>query len=145
MTAFNNPFLLGFDEIEGMLNRITKSAEGFPPYNIEQMEPDLIRITLAVAGYGPDDLEMTLEDNQLMIRGRQNQGTEHHYLYRGIAARSFIKSFVLADGMVVAGAALENGLLAIDLKKPVKKSHVQHIEIKTKSSPVLIGTAKRKK
>ena len=145
MTAFNNPFLLGFDELEGMLDRITKSAEGFPPYNIEQLSPDLLRITLAVAGYKGSDLEMTLEDNQLMIRGRQNPEIEHHYLYRGIAARSFIKSFVLADGMTVAGASLENGLLSVDLKKPIKKSHVQRIEIKTKSGPVLIGTAKRKK
>lgn len=145
MTAFNNPFLLGFDEIEGMLNRITKSAEGFPPYNIEQLTPDLLRITLAVAGYGASDLEMTLEDNQLMIRGRQNQGAEHHYLYRGIAARSFIKSFVLADGMTVAGASLENGLLSIDLKKPIKKSHVQRIQIKTKTNPVLIDAGRRKK
>ncbi|MDY6407468.1 MAG: Hsp20 family protein [Pseudomonadota bacterium] len=145
MTAFNNPFLLGFDEIEGMLDRITKSAESFPPYNIEQTSFDTLRITLAVAGYGASDLEMTLDDNQLMIRGRQNQDTEHHYLYRGIAARSFIKSVVRADGMTVMGASLENGLLAIDLKKPVKKSHVQHIEIKTRSQPVLIDTAKRKK
>ena len=145
MSAFNNPFLLGFDEIEGMLDRITKSTEGFPPYNIEQLSPDLLRITLAVAGYKETDLDMTLEDNQLMIRGRQSQEVEHHYLYRGIAARSFIKSFVLADGMTVVGASLENGLLSIDLKKPVKKSHIQRIEIKTKSKPVLIGTAKRKK
>jgi len=145
LTAFNNPFLLGFDELEGMLDRITKNAEGFPPYNIEQLSPELLRITLAVAGYGATDLEMTLDDNQLMIRGRQNQDAPHHYLYRGIAARSFIKSFVLADGMTVAGASLENGLLSVDLKKPMKKSHVQRIEIKTKSGPVLIGTAKRKK
>ena len=145
MTAFNNPFLLGFDELEGMLDRITKSAEGFPPYNIEQLSSDTLQIALAVAGYSATDLEMTLEDNQLMIRGRQNQSLEHHYLYRGIAARSFIKSFVLADGMTVIGATLENGLLMINLKKPVKKSHVQRIEIKTKSSPVLIDAGRRKK
>ena len=145
MSTFGPPFLLGFDEIENMLARITKTADGFPPYNIEQLTPDLLRITLAVAGYADTDLDITLEDNQLMIRGRQNQDPEKRYLYRGIAGRSFIKTFVLADGMTIEGASLENGLLNIDLKKPVKTPQVKRIEIKTKSQPVLIGSSRRKK
>ena len=145
MSTFGPPFLLGFDEIENMLARITKTADGFPPYNIEQLSPDLLRITLAVAGYAESDLDITLEDNQLIIRGRQNQDPERRYLYRGIAGRSFIKSFVLADGMMIEGASLENGLLNVDLKKPVKASNIKHIEIKTKSHPVLIASGRRKK
>ena len=145
MSTFGPPFLLGFDEIENMLARITKTADGFPPYNIEQLTPDLLRITLAVAGYADTDLDVTLEDNQLMIRGRQNQNSERRYLYRGIAGRSFTKTFVLADGMTIEGASIENGLLNIDLKRTVKTSHIRRIEIKTKSQPVLIGPGRRKK
>ena len=145
MTILNNPFLLGFEGLEELLTRATKGADGFPPYNIEQMAPDTIRITLAVAGYGESDLDVGLEDNQLMIRGRQNADQEHHYLYRGIAARSFIKTFVLADGMKVLGARLENGLLTVDLVRPVRHPHIQHIAIQTNEQPVLIQPKRRKK
>ena len=145
MSAFNNPFLLGFEGLEDMLTRVTKSAEGFPPYNIEQTAADQLQITLAVAGYTEEDLDITLDDNQLMIRGQQNQDPDRHYLHRGIAARSFIKTFVLADGMVIEGARLENGLLHIDLRKPVRRSHVQRISIQTQSRPVLMKPDRRKK
>ena len=145
MTAFNNPFLLGFDELEDMLTRVSKGAESFPPYNLEQLSPELMRITLAIAGYVAEDLDITLEDNQLMIRGQQTQDPNRHYIHRGIAARSFIKTFELADGMTIEGACLENGLLSIDLKKPLKISHVQRISIQTKSKSVLMNADRRKK
>lgn len=145
MTVFNNPFMLGFDELENMLSRMTKSAEGFPPYNIEQTAEDTLKIVLAVAGYTESDLDIIVEDNQLMIRGRQAQNPDKKYLHHGIAARSFIKTFVLADGMVIEGACLENGLLSVDLRKPHKQTKVQHITIKTKSKPVLLETPRRRK
>ena len=128
-----------------MLAQMTKTAEGFPPYNIEQVDSDVLRITLAVAGYTESDLEMTLEDNQLIIRGRQMQDVERRYLHHGIAARSFIKSFVLAEGMVIEGACLENGLLNIDLRKPPKQTKVQRIDIQTKPKSVLLNAGRRKK
>ena len=145
MTAFNNPFLLGFDELEDMLTRVTKGAEGFPPYNIEQIAADRLQITLAIAGYAESDIDILVEDNQLVIRGQQPQEPERRYLHRGIAARSFIKTFVLADGMVIEGARLENGLLQIDLKKPVRQTRVQRIAIQTQSQPVLVQPKRRKK
>ena len=145
MTVFNNPFMLGFDELENMLSRMTKRAEGFPPYNIEQTAEDTLKIVLAVAGYTDSDLDIIVEDNQLIIRGRQAQNPDKKYLHHGIAARSFIKTFVLADGMVIEGACLENGLLGIDLRKPQKQTKVQRIAIKTKSKPVLLETPRRKK
>lgn len=145
MSILNNPFLLGFDELEEMLAQMTKTAEGFPPYNIEQVESDLLRITLAVAGYTESDLELTLEDNQLIIRGRQTPTVEHHYLHHGIAARSFIKTFVLAEGMVVEGSCLENGLLNIDVRRPQKQTHIQRIAIKTKPKTVLLEAGRKKK
>lgn len=144
MSILNNPFLLGFEGLEELL-ATAKGADGFPPYNIEQLSAEGIRITLAVAGYGETNLDVALEDNQLMIRGRQNDEQEHHYLHRGIAARSFIKTFVLADGMKVSGARLENGLLIIDLIRPVRHPHIQRIPIKTNEQPVLIHPRRRKK
>ena len=145
MSLLNNPFMLGFDELEGMLAEMTKTAEGFPPYNIEQLSAETLRITLAVAGYVEDDLEITLADNRLIIRGRQNKEAEKHYLHHGIAARSFIKTFVLADGMLIDGACLENGLLSIDVRKPQRESTVQKIKIKTHSKPVLLAPERKKK
>lgn len=145
MTVFNNPFMLGFDELENMLSRMTKSAEGFPPYNIEQTGSETLKIVLAVAGYTESDLDIIVEDNQLIIRGRQAQNPDKKYLHHGIAARSFIKTFVLADGMVIEGACLENGLLSVDLRKPQKQTKVQRIAIKTNSKPVLLDTPRRKK
>lgn len=143
MTAFNTPFMLGFDELEEMLGRMNKSAEGFPPYNIEQLDDTDLRITLAVAGYLENNLDITLEDNQLVIRGHQENDTTRRYLYRGIAARTFLKSFVLADGMKILSARLENGLLHIDLQRPEKKTRIEKITIQTESQPVLLQTPRK--
>jgi HSP20 family molecular chaperone IbpA len=131
LTLFNSPLLLGFDHFERALDRISKaSADGYPPYNVEQTGESALRITLAVAGFGRDDLSVQIEDNQLVIRGKQTDDKERLYLHRGIAARQFQRSFVLAEGIEVAGAALDNGLLHIDLMRPSAESRVRVIEIK---------------
>ncbi|MEM9123190.1 MAG: Hsp20 family protein [Pseudomonadota bacterium] len=134
---FNSPFLLGFDEIERMLDRIGKTAQGgYPPYNIEQDGEDALRITLAVAGFAPEDLSVSVEDNQLVIRGRQAEASaEKDYLHRGIATRQFQRNFILADGIEVVGADLENGLLAITLERPRASASVKTIEINTGDKP----------
>jgi HSP20 family molecular chaperone IbpA len=130
---FNSPLLLGFDQFERTLDRISKnSAEGYPPYNIEQIGEDGLRITLAVAGFTADDLSVQIEDNQLVIRGRQVDDRERIYLHRGIAARQFQRSFVLAEGIEVMGAAMNNGLLHIDLKRPIPEPRVRTIKIAQK-------------
>ncbi len=132
VSLLNSPFLLGFEQVERTLDRIAKtSGEGYPPYNIEQTSEDGLRITLAVAGFGRDDLTIQLEDNQLVIRGKQQDDQDRVYLHRGIAARQFQRSFVLVDGIEVVGADLDNGLLHIDLKRPVPESRVRTIEIKS--------------
>ncbi len=134
--TFNSPFLLGFDGIERLLDRATRtSGDGYPPYNIERIQgngetPTKLRITLAVAGFTRSDLEVTLEDNQLTIRGRQEDDSEREYLHRGIAARQFQRTFVLAEGMEVTGAELENGLLVIDLQRPEPERIARSIEIR---------------
>ncbi len=137
-TPFASPLLLGFDTMEKTLERISKASDGYPPYNIERMhadrlsgEPERLRITLAVAGFSEDDLDVTTEENQLLIRGRQvEQGDrERDYLYRGIAARQFQRVFVLADGMQVLGATLKNGLLSVDLIRPEPDRIVKKINI----------------
>jgi HSP20 family molecular chaperone IbpA len=136
MTIFSSPFLLGFDEIERLLDRAAKSAgDGYPPYNIERLPPgegmgERLRIVLAVAGFSSHDLEVTVEDRQLIIRGRQNDQTRATFLHRGIAARQFQRTFVLAEGMDVVGASMENGLLAIELARPEPTRHTQKIEIR---------------
>ena len=132
INPFNHPFMLGFDELEDVLLRISKGSESFPPYNIEQTGPDSLRITLAVAGYKEQDLDVSLEDKQLVIRGRQETNENRHFLHRGIAGRSFIKSFVLADGLKITEAFLENGLLNIDLYRPTKPKKIRQIAIQTK-------------
>jgi HSP20 family molecular chaperone IbpA len=130
LSLFNSPLLLGFDHFERTLDRIAKAgAEGYPPYNIEQIGEDKLRITLAVAGFGLDDLEIQIEDNQLTIKGRQKDDAERIYLYRGIAARQFQRSFVLAEGIEVTGARLDNGLLSIDLVRPVQEPRIRRIRI----------------
>jgi HSP20 family molecular chaperone IbpA len=127
----NSPFLLGFERLERLLERSQRaSAEGYPPYNVEET-PDGLRLTLAVAGFARDELSVTAEDNQLVVRGKQVEPDGKTFLHRGIAARQFLRSFVLADGIEVSSAALENGLLKIDLAKPRAESPVRTIEIKT--------------
>jgi HSP20 family molecular chaperone IbpA len=133
--SLSSPFLLGFDEVERALTRVAKAAsEGYPPYNIERISrcetgPEMLRITLAVAGFCRDQLEITLEENQLVIRGRQGDDRERDYLHRGIAARQFQRAFLLADGLEVRGADLTNGLLSIDLVRPEAQRIVRRIDI----------------
>jgi HSP20 family molecular chaperone IbpA len=130
LSLFNSPLLLGFDHFERTLDRIAKAgAEGYPPYNIEQVGEDRLRITLAVAGFAVDDLEIQIEDNQLTIKGRQKDDPERVYLYRGIAARQFQRSFVLAEGIIVNAATLDNGLLSVDLQRPKAVSQVRTVPI----------------
>lgn len=130
LSLFNSPLLLGFDQFERTLDRIAKNAgEGYPPYNIEQIGDDGLRITLAVAGFTNDDLSVQVEDNQLVIRGRQHDDKSRIYLHRGIAARQFQRSFVLAEGIEVVGAGLDNGLLNIDLKRTLPEPKVRTIKI----------------
>ena len=135
MTPLTSPFLIGFDEFERALERIAKTAtDGYPPYNIERVPrsetmPEILRITLAVAGFTRDQLDVTLEENQLVIRGRQTDDKSRIYLHRGIAARQFQKSFLLVDGMEVIGAAMTNGLLAIDLARPEPEKIIRRIDI----------------
>lgn len=132
ITGFSSPLLVGFDALEKSLERVAKQADGYPPYNIERIHRDgqtLLRITLAVAGFSIDDLEIATEDNQLLIRGRQADDSDRDFLHRGIAARQFQKSFVLADGMRVLSAEMKNGLLAIDLERPEPEKLVRRIEI----------------
>jgi len=126
-----NPHLLGFEQLERLVERTAKTAsEGFPPFNIEAIADNAYRITLAVAGFREEDLSITVEDRQLVIRGRQDQGDNSRvFLHRGIAARAFQRSFVLADGVEVAGAVLENGLLHVDLRRSVPEPVVQTIAI----------------
>ncbi|HTZ70572.1 MAG TPA: Hsp20 family protein [Acetobacteraceae bacterium] len=129
--VFTSPLFLGFDHLEQMLERASKnSADGYPPYNIEQTGPAGLRISLAVAGFTMDDLQITQEDNQLVIRGRQTDDTQGRvFLHRGIAARQFQRAFVMAEGIEVKGAWLDNGLLHIDLARPQPETKVRHIEI----------------
>ncbi|KAA3530745.1 MULTISPECIES: Hsp20 family protein [Rhizobium/Agrobacterium group] len=134
MTPFTHPLLLGFDAMEKTLERMAKANDGYPPYNIERLPgaedvPERLRITIAVAGFSQDDLDVTTADNQLVIRGRQQEQEKRDFLYRGIAARQFQRVFVLADGMQVRDARLRNGLLAIDLVKPEISNVVKKINI----------------
>lgn len=130
-TYFNSPFLLGFEHLEKLLDRTIKNpGDGYPPYNIEQSGDGKLRITLAVAGFNRDELAVTVEENQLFIRGKQTESADKTFLHRGIAARQFQRSFVLAEGIDVTGATLENGLLTIELKRPTAEPVVRNIDIK---------------
>lgn len=134
MSTFSSPLLLGFDTMEKTLERVAKSADGYPPYNIERIrdaegEVDRLRITLAVAGFSDEELDLSTEENQLIVRGRQTDDTEREFLHRGIAARQFQRTFVLADGMRVTAAELKNGLLSIDLDRPQPEKLVRKINI----------------
>lgn len=142
MTMLSNPLLLGFEEIERLIDRAGKgSGDSYPPYNIERIAKgdggvELLRITLAVAGFTAEQLEITLEDKELTVRGKQNDGTMREYLYRGIAARQFSRTFVLAGGIEVRSADLANGLLEIDLHRLDPERVVRTIEIgKSTTSP----------
>ena len=137
MTPFSSPLLLGFDAMEKTLERLAKSGDGYPPYNIERLRGtegsvERLRITLAVAGFADEDLDVTVEENQLMVRGRQNDDTEREFLHRGIAARQFQRCFVLADGMRVTSAELKNGLLSVELDRPEAERLVRKINISVK-------------
>jgi len=132
VSVFSSPLLLGFEHIERVLDRANKTAaEGYPPYNIEQTGEHRLRITLAVAGFSDDDLSVNVEDNQLVIRGKQQEDLSNRiYLHRGIASRQFTRSFVLAEGIEVQGAAISNGLLHVDLERPVPQPKVTQVQIK---------------
>lgn len=133
--SFSSPFLLGFDQIERALDRVSKAADGYPPYNIERLianagKPERLRITLAVAGFSRDELDITVEQKELTIRGRQQDDSAHReYLHRGIAARQFQRTFVLADGIEVVGADLRDGLLSVDLERPERANQTRRVEI----------------
>ncbi|MDH4981883.1 Hsp20 family protein [Hyphomicrobium sp. D-2] len=135
ISLLSSPFLLGFEDIERLIDRATKgSADGYPPYNVERIQSpdgdaDILRITLAVAGFTRDQLEITLSDSQLTVRGKQSDDKAREYLYRGIAARQFTRTFVLADGIEVESADLSDGLLAIDLKRLEPERQVRTINI----------------
>lgn len=130
LTLGTHPFLLGFDQLERLVERTAKTENGYPPYNIEHVSENAFRITLAVAGFADEDLSITVEDRQLVVRGRQGADEDARvFLHRGIASRQFQRTFLLADGVEVSGAALANGLLHIDLSRSVPESVVQTIQI----------------
>jgi HSP20 family molecular chaperone IbpA len=129
VSMFNSPLLLGFDQLERTLDRLAKSAEGYPPYNIERIGENGLRITLAVAGFASDDLAIELVESQLTVRGKQSDDGDRVFLHRGIAARQFQRAFMLAEGIEVTGARLDNGLLSIDLVRPVQEPRIRRIRI----------------
>jgi len=130
LTLFDSPLFLGFDHFERSLERVKKAGgDGYPPYNIEQLSDTGLRITLAVAGFSMDDLDVEVDNDQLTVRGKQEDDCSRVFLHRGIAARQFQRSFVLADGIEIIGASLDNGLLNIDLRRVVPDSNVQKVKI----------------
>lgn len=130
--TFGSPYLLGFEHLERLLERTVRtSGDGYPPYNIEALEDGGIRIAIAVAGFAQDELSVTEEDRQLVVRGKRAEADGKTFLHRGIAARQFLRSFVLADGIEVSSAALANGLLKIDLVRKAIQPQVRTVEIKT--------------
>ena len=131
LTFGSHPFLLGFDQLERLVERTAKSENGYPPFNIEQSSDNQYRISLAVAGFSEEDLSITVEDRQLIVRGKQDDASEERiFLHRGIASRQFQKAFVLADGVEVIGATTQNGLLHVDLRRSVPDAIVQTVQIK---------------
>jgi HSP20 family molecular chaperone IbpA len=129
---FDSPLLLGFDQTRALIERVSKAADAYPPYNVEQIGGDRVRISLAVAGFAQDELEITLEGRQLTVAGKRAQPSEPQaFLHRGIAARGFVRAFVLADGLEVDGAKLEHGLLHVDLVRPQAEQPVKRIPITT--------------
>jgi HSP20 family molecular chaperone IbpA len=135
LSLFNSPLLLGFEQLERSLDQINKAgSDGYPPYNVEQVGENALRITLAVAGFTMDDLSVEIEGNQLVVRGKQTDDKDRVYLHRGIAARQFQRSFMLADGIEVAGAWLELGLLNVDLARRAPEARVQKIAIRARGA-----------
>lgn len=137
MPPFSSPLLLGFDAMEKTIERLAKTGDSYPPYNIEKIaapegQSEMLRITLAVAGFCDEDLEITVEESQLVVRGRQREEAGRDFIHRGIASRQFQRTFVLADGMRVTSAELKNGLLAIDLDRPQPARVVRKINISVK-------------
>lgn len=139
---FNSHLFLGFDELEDMLCKVARTGDSFPPYNIELVDDNTLEISLAVAGYTEQDLEVSLEDTELVIRGRQDHNEQKRYTHKGIAARSFIKTFILADGMVVENVELTYGLLIITVRKPVKQAKKVVLKITNKSKNTRVIEAK---
>jgi HSP20 family molecular chaperone IbpA len=131
LSLFDHPFFLGFDHFEREIDRIKKTSDGYPPYNVEQMGEDGLRITLAVAGFGMEDLDVELDKNQLTIRGKQEDDEDRIFLHRGIAARQFQRSFVLADGIEVKNAMMDNGMLHIDMQRKEPESSARKIDIQS--------------
>ena len=135
-SLFASPFFVGFEEFEQLLERVAKTSnDGYPPYNIEQLSDRRFRITVAVAGFTDNDLEVTLEDNQLTVRGKKDDDRKRAFLHRGIATRQFQRGFVLANGLEVTGAALDNGLLHIDIERPAAEPRARRIDIDTGPAP----------
>lgn len=145
ISPFQNPFLLGFDGLEDLLFRVAKGADSFPPYNVEQLDESSLRMSLAVAGYHEEDLDIAQENNQLIIRGHQENDETRHFLHRGIAARNFIKTFILADGIKIESAHLDNGLLIVDLKRPKVEKLIRQIPIQTFTNKPKVLQHKKKK
>lgn len=142
LTLFNSPFLLGFEQFEQAFESISKaSADGYPPYNVAQIDERRLRITLAVAGFAAGDLRIQVRDNQLVIAGKREESEATVYLHRGIAGRQFQRHFVVADGIEVVGAALENGLLHVDLERPQVEPQVRSIAIETRGPATSPGPA----
>ncbi|PCH99742.1 MAG: heat-shock protein Hsp20 [Alphaproteobacteria bacterium] len=135
LSVFDSPMFLGFDHFEQTIDRLKKSSDGYPPYNIEQTGDHDLRITLAVAGFTMDDLDVEIENNQLTVRGKQTDEKDRVFLHRGIAARQFQRSFVLAEGIEIKGASLDSGLLHIDMEQIIPESQIQKIKITGKSKP----------
>ena len=138
MTLFDSPLFLGFDQLERTLDRVAKTSnEGYPPYNIEQLSEDRLRISLAVAGFAEEDLSIHREGNQLVVTSRKSEKEDNRiFLHRGIASRQFKKSFLLAEGIDVIGAHMDSGLLHIDLRQPLPEANIQKIEISKPQKPV---------
>jgi HSP20 family molecular chaperone IbpA len=140
LSLFSSPLLLGFDQLERTLDQVTKTADGYPPYNVEQVGENALRITLAIAGFTMDDLSVQIEGSQLVVRGRQSDDKDRVYLHRGIAARQFQRSFMLAEGIEVAGATLDNGLLNIDLVRRPAAELTRKVAIRARGAAASNGS-----
>ena len=135
LSLFSSPLLLGFEQFEQAIDRASKNADSYPPYNVEKINEHQIRITLAVAGFSMDDLSVQLEQNQLVVKGKMQNDENRVFLHRGIGGRQFRKAFILADGIEVVGASIDNGLLHIDLEQPLHEAEVKTIKIKPRQTP----------